>query len=217
MSFAWSYTAVSMFEQCPKKYFHIKVKKDVKDDDSSFAGEGKIIHDALKKRVIDAKPLPIELRYLEKMAAKFANASGEKRGELQLAINAEFQPTTWFGTDVWCRAIIDLLVVKQTTHAIVVDWKTGKKKDEWDQIKLSAAVLSCFMPEVTDFTLTYAWTKSKELSPPVTMQKEHMLDVWSDFHPRVQEIIRATKTTTFPAQKSGLCAYCPVKSCPNHP
>jgi len=216
MSFAWSYTAVSMFELCRKKYYHIKVKKDVKDEDSSFSGEGKLIHDSLKKRVIDKTPLPIELRYLEKMAAKFANADGEKRGELQLALTEGYAPTTWFGKNVWVRAIIDLLIVKGT-HAIIIDWKTGKVRDEWDQIKLSAAVLSQFMPEIEDFTLTYVWTAHAHVSPPITMKKEHMVNVWADFQPRIGEIIEATKTTTFPAEPNPLCKWCPVKSCPSHP
>lgn len=216
MKLAWSYTALSMFEQCKKKYFHLKVKKDVSDDDSAFAGEGKLIHDSLKKRVIDGVALPIELRHLEKMAKKFADTQGEKRGELQLALTETYEPTTWFGKDVWVRAIIDLLVIKGT-HALIIDWKTGKKKDEWDQIKLSAAVLSQFMPEITDFTLTYVWTASRQISTPLTMKKEHMVNVWSDMQPRVQEIVDAMATTTFPAEPSPLCKWCPVKQCPNHP
>jgi CRISPR/Cas system-associated exonuclease Cas4 (RecB family) len=215
-NFAWSYTALTMFELCRKKYFHIKVAKDVKDDDSQFAGEGKLIHDSLKKRVIDAVPLPIELRYLEAMAAKFANAKGEKRGELQLALTNNYAPTTWFGKSVWVRVIIDLLVVNGT-HALIVDYKTGKRREDWDQMKLAAAVLSQFMPEIEDFTATYIWTKSQEVSPPLTMKKEHMADVWSDFQPRIEEILEAAKTTTFPAEPNPLCKWCPVKQCPHHP
>lgn len=215
MSFAWSYTAVDMFELCNKKYYHIKVLKDVKDEDSQFAGDGKAIHDGLYRRVIHAKPLPIELRYLEPMAKKFADSAGEKRGELQLALNENLRPTTWFGQDTWVRAIIDILVIKGS-HAIIVDYKTGKRKDNWDQIKLSAAVLSQFMPEIEDFTLTYAWTKTRELTPPLTMKKQHMADVWADFYPRVQAILDAMKTTTFPAESNPLCKWCPVTSCPHN-
>jgi hypothetical protein len=29
---AWSYSSIKTFEQCPKKYFHLKVVKDVKDE-----------------------------------------------------------------------------------------------------------------------------------------------------------------------------------------
>lgn len=215
MSFAWSYTALVMFELCRKKYYHLKVAKDFKDDDSAFSGEGKIIHDALKKRVLEGKPLPIELRYLEKMAKKFADApADEKRGELQLALRDDYSPTTWFGKDVWVRAIIDLLIIKGN-KAIIVDWKTGKKKDEWEQLKLAAAVLSQFMPEIDEFVLTYVWTKTNNMSKPLTMRKKHMPNVWSDLLPRVQEIIEATKTTTFPAEPNPLCKWCPVKSCPH--
>ena len=28
---AWSYSSIKTFDQCPKKYFHLKVIKDVKD------------------------------------------------------------------------------------------------------------------------------------------------------------------------------------------
>lgn len=207
-----------MFEQCPKKYFHIRVAKDAKDDDSQFAGEGKFIHDSLKKRVIDGKPLPIELRYLESVAKPFAEAKGEKRGELQLAITENFEATAWNDWDgAWCRAVIDLLILPTPTSAIIVDWKTGKRKDEFDQIKLSAAVLSCAMPEIETFKLTYVWTKNKQMTPPLTMRKEDMQAVWSDYMARLNDIHQATKTTSFPAVQSGLCAYCPVKQCPHHP
>lgn len=215
VAFSWSYTAVDMFELCRKKYYHLKVAKDVKDDDSSFAGEGKFIHDSLKKRVIDGVPLPIELRYLEKMAKKFADTPcDEKRGELQLALKEDYSPTTWFGKETWVRAIIDLLIVKGNT-AIIVDWKTGKEKDEWGQLKLAAAVLSQYMPEIDHFRLTYAWTKTQRISKPLTMGKEHMVNVWSDFQPRLLAIAEALKTTTFPAEPNGLCGWCPVKSCPH--
>ena len=32
----WSYSAIKMFEQCQRKYFHLKVKKDYKEP---FGGE----------------------------------------------------------------------------------------------------------------------------------------------------------------------------------
>lgn len=203
-----------MYEQCAKKYYHIKVAKDAKDADSQWAGDGKDIHDALKKRVIDNKPLPLNLRHMEKMAAKFANAKGEKYGELQFALNEQYEPVDWFAKDAWVRAIIDLLIINGK-HALLVDWKTGKVKEEYDQIKLSAAVLAQQMPELEEFSLAYVWTKHRKISP-LTMRREHMADVWADYLPRVQAIKDALKTTDFPADPSGLCGWCPVTQCPHH-
>lgn len=217
MKFAWSFSALSTYRQCAKKYFHLRVAKDVKDDDSQFAGEGKLIHDALKKRVIGDVALPIELRHLEKMAAKLANARGEKRGELQLAINADFEPVDWFAKDAWCRAIIDLLILPKPDTALIIDYKTGKRKDEFEQLKLCAAVLSAFMPEIEHFKLVYLWTKSRQMTPPLVMEKHHMQGVWSDVMPQLDEIAAAMRTTSFPATQSPLCGWCPVKQCPHHP
>jgi len=28
----WSFSAIKLFEQCPRKYYHLKIKKDFKDE-----------------------------------------------------------------------------------------------------------------------------------------------------------------------------------------
>jgi len=213
-AFAWSFSALDVFEVCRKKYYHLKVKKDVKDADSTASQDGKFIHDAMKKRVIDGVPLPIKLRQHEKLAKRFADSKGEKHGEMQLALNKKFEPRDWFAKDVWVRAILDLLIVRGTT-AVLVDWKTGKRKERYDQLRLAAAVLSRYMPEIEEFVLVFVWLKDGEVSDPVTIKKSEMRSVWIEFLPRVKEITDAIKTTTFPATESGLCGWCPVTSCPH--
>lgn len=213
-AFAWSFSVLDMFEVCRKKYWHLKVEKDVKDSDSQASQDGKFVHEAMRARVIDGVPLPIKLRQHEKLAKRFADAKGEKHGEMQLALNKKFEPRDWFAKDVWVRAILDLLIVRGKT-AVLVDWKTGKRKERYDQLQLSAAVLSRYMPEIEKFVLVFVWLKDGEVSDPVTLTKKEMRNVWTEFLPRVQAITDAIKTTTFPATKSGLCGWCPVTSCPH--
>lgn len=203
-----------MYELCPKKYYHIKVAKDAKDADSAWSGDGKFIHDSLKKRVCDDVPLPIELRYLEPMAGRFADAPGLKSGELQLALDADFVPCDWFDRRTYVRAIIDLLIVNGTT-ATIIDWKTGKVKENFDQIKLSAAVLSKQLPEIKTFKLAYVWTKHRHVSP-MTLEASDMPAVWANYLERVKEIEEALLTTTFPAEPNPLCKWCPVLQCPHN-
>ncbi len=203
-----------MYEQCGKKYYHLKVAKDVKDVFGSEDGnEGDLIHKALFKRVTRGDPLPLPFRQFEKTAARFAEAPGEKHGELKLALNREFHPTDFFASDVYIRAILDLLIVR-SKHAIVVDWKTGKVKPGFTQLAMSAAVLSQYMPELETFDLAYVWLKHKNISQQ-HYTKPELLQVWSELIPRANKIEEAIKTTNFPAKPSGLCGYCPVKQCPN--
>ena len=46
---AWSYSSLKTFEQCPKKYYHLKVAKDVKDKGSSAMFYGNEVHKAAEQ------------------------------------------------------------------------------------------------------------------------------------------------------------------------
>lgn len=211
---AWSFSVLSMFEQCRKKYYHIKIQKDAKDSNSSFSNEGKEIHKAMFNRVIKGTPLPLPIRHLEKWGKRFADAPFDDRhGEMQMCLNNKFEPVDWFAPDAWVRAIVDLLIIRGDT-AIIVDWKTGKKRIDWTQLQLTAAVLSRLMPEIKNFKLVFVWLKSSEVSS-MELELADIKSVWMTLLPRVKEIEQAKLTTSFPATESGLCRYCPVSQCPH--
>lgn len=216
--FAWSYSALMNFELCPKKYYHVNfLPKDhpdkAKDEDSSFAADGKFIHDAMKARVIDGKQLPLNLRYMEKAAAKFAAAPGEKHGEMKLALNRNFEPCDYFDKKTYVRVVIDLAIVQGKT-AVVVDWKTGKVKDDPTQMALTAAVLSRWMPEIETFKTVFVWLAHNDATPKSYVPADFTA-VWNNLLPRANKIEDARKTTSFPARENGLCGWCPVRSCPH--
>ena len=209
----WSYSVLSMFEQCPKKFYHLKIARDIKDSDSSFSSEGKEIHDAMFQRVIKGKPLPLPIRQYEKIAARFADSKGEKYGEMKMCLNNKFEPVDWFAKDAWVRAIVDLLIVRDNT-AIIVDWKTGKKRLDWTQLQLTAAVLSRLMPEIENFKLVFAWLRNSEFSTE-DIKRGEIKGIWAGLLPRVKLIEQSKATTSFGAKESGLCRYCPVTTCPH--
>lgn len=211
--FAWSYSALTTYELCPKKYYHLNVAKDVKDEDSSWSADGKVIHDAMKKRVCDKIALPLNLRHYEKVAKKFADASGTKYGEMKLALNRKFEPVDYFAPDTWVRVIIDLAII-QGNKAVVVDWKTGKVKDDPTQNALTAAVLAQWMPELESFKTVFVWLQSQELTPKDYTPAD-LLNLWNGLLPRVAKMEEARKTTNFPAIEGRLCGYCPVTKCPH--
>ena len=214
--FAWSYSALSRYENCPKQYYHINVAKDVKDEygDSEAGAEGNAIHLALYKRVVKDHPLPLPYRQYERTAARFSAVPGEKHGELKLALNRDFEPTDFFASDVYLRAIVDLLIVNGS-HAFVIDWKTGKVKPEFTQLSMSTAVLAQYMPELTNFTMMFVWLKHKNVSVE-KITRDELKAVWTNLIPRATRIEEALKTTTFPAKVGGLCGYCPVTACPHN-
>lgn len=215
---AYSFSTLDMYDTCPKKLYHIKVAKDTKDEDSSYSADGKAIHDALYRRVIFGAPLPIPLRHMEKIAAKYSAIPGDKQGELKFALDDELSPVGFFDKTVQWRAIMDLLIANGN-RALLVDWKTGKPKEGFAQLKLAAAVVSRHMPEIEHFTCAYVWVNHASVPPSTfTMKKEHMRAVWADNFEKVREIEKALKTTTFPATPGDPfpCKWCPVIHCPHN-
>lgn len=216
---AWSFSALSTYETCPKKFYHLKIAKDFKDGDSEAAAEGKEIHEALFRAVIQGEKLPIKLRRLQKLVDSYRQA-GDKaddiQGELKLCLSPEFEPVDWFNKRAWVRAVVDLLLIKGS-KAILVDYKTGKRRDDFSQLELSAAILSRYMPEIEEFHLTFEWLRDNERSllPDGPLRKSDMKQVWLKFLPKVNEIEEARAVTEFPAKPSGLCGWCPVTSCPH--
>jgi hypothetical protein len=178
---------------------------------------GKLVHKALELRVGKGKPMPLNLKHLEKYAKLLADVTGIKLTEQQLAIDNMFNPSDWFSKETWCRAILDLAIVKGS-HAIVFDYKTGRIKDDFTQLRLAGVLLMLHEPEIQTIELCYLWTKEKK----ITRDEKHLTrndikTVILELMPRIKKYETAHRTESFPARPGFLCKkYCPVKSCPYH-
>lgn len=214
---AWSYSRLDGFETCPKKFWHLNVRKDVPFEETEAMRYGKLVHKALEHRVGKNKPLPLNMRYLEKYAAALSGATGEKLTEQQLAIDASFEPCDWFSKETWCRAIVDLAIVNGP-KAVIFDYKTGKIKDDFTQLRLAAVLLMLHMPEIQKVDLAYLWTKEKKITRyESTLTRDDIKNVVLELMPRIKKYERAHRTESFPARPGFLCKkYCPVVACPHH-
>jgi hypothetical protein len=212
---AWSYSRLNNFETCPKQFYHLNVAKDVKQVQSDAMRYGSEVHKAIELRIAKGKDLPLHLKHLEPIVAKFANVKADVLVEQQLALNVNMAPTGWFDTDVWCRAIIDYAAVNGD-HALVVDWKTGKMSDDFTQQKVAAAIFLMFFPNVNTVDMMYYWLKDKKHTVE-TLHREDIKHVWTRLQKRIQKYTRAHTENEFPARPSGLCKkFCPVTACPHH-
>ena len=212
---AWSFSRLNNYEICPKKFWHTSVRKDVREGEGEAMRYGKLVHKALEKRVAKSTILPDNLRHLERYAKLLADAEGEKLTEMQLAIDNMFNPSDWFSKETWCRAILDLAIVKDA-HALVIDYKTGKISDDFTQLRLAGIMLMLHKPEIQTVELGYLWTKDKKLTRDDTcLTRADIKRVISDLMPRIKKYEAAHRTESFPARPGFLCKrYCPVKSCP---
>lgn len=212
--FTWSFSNLDLYETCGKKYYHLRVVKDVKDTGNHASNYGFEAHKHFENRMMKHKPLPLDLKHHEKFLAKLEAAKGEGLGEQKLALNRNFESTGFFDSDVWVRGIVDYTKFNGS-HLVVVDYKFGKMKDSFDQLDLMVAILFAYMPELETATGMFYWAKEKKVTSKKYVRND-TVDIWSRFIKRVAAMEDDWKTTNFPAKPNYLCKrYCPVKKCPH--
>lgn len=205
----WSYTMLTSFETCPRKFMFTKVTKEVTEDFGPAAGEGIKIHNALEKYGTGQAALPSQYEQFKPIVDKVLASKGEKRFEYKFGITQSLQPTRFFGSDVWYRGALDVTVIRGS-HGIVLDWKNGKRKSDIDQLKLFAAAAFSLFPAFETVTTGYVWLTANKVDPE-TFTKDDAPKIWQEFAIRVHRLENALATNNFPPNPSGLCKkYCPV-------
>ena len=209
MSFAWSYSQLTSFETCPRRYYLLSVAKTVKEPQSDELLYGNRVHKAMENRLKTGEPLPGSMMTLEPYAQAVIAKPGQRLVEQKYAITDNFEQTTWFAKDVWARSVADAIVINGDKLA-VLDWKTGNKKPDSAQLRMSAAMMFHIYPYVQTVTTAFVWLKDKDITSE-TLTRNDLPEVWADLLPRVKRLEIARAENKFPPKPSGICRkWCPV-------
>ena len=209
---AHSYSSIKMFENCPKRYYHQRITKEVTDTGSDATRHGERIHADLEHRLINQKPLTYDTEQYEVLCQtiEVLATGGELHAERQLCLNENLTPTSWYAKDAWLRSILDVLILKDD-EAIVMDWKTGKRRPDFTQLQLFALQVFKHFPEIKSVKSSFVWLRDMEMDTEVfTVDKTNLM--WADMLSRIERIQQSLDNDNWPAKPSGLCNWCPAKN-----
>ena len=211
----WSYSSLTAYETCPRRYYHTRVAKDIVEPETQALTWGNAVHKALELRAKENKPLPTGMEHWEPLIAKIIGAGGEVFTEKQIALTKTFTPCDWFGPEVWVRGVVDIGVVRGPL-LVALDYKTGKPKHDSDQLELFAALLMAVYPECDTVKTGFLWLKTNGVDQ-ARFERGDLPNIWNKFLPRVKALEEAHRTSTWPVRPSGLCRnWCPCKQCPHN-
>lgn len=215
-SFKWSHSRLAAYETCPRRHQEVDLLKRFVEAPSAAMQFGSDVHKALELFCRDGTPIPAALRTYQEVADTVVALPGDKFYELKLGLRRDFSPCEFFDPKVWFRCVVDVLTITGD-KGLVVDYKTGKKKDDKAQLLLNAAAIFAHFPEVDKLAVAFWWiTKDRSLTP-AKYERADLPSIWSKFLPRVQRYEKAVKDDRFFPNPSGLCRnYCPVKTCTFH-
>jgi len=150
---AWSFSSIKTFDQCPKKYYHLKVAKDYEENfETEAILYGNEFHKAAEeyvKGVVDN--LDPRFEYAEGALNRLKGMKGEKLCEHKMGLTANLDPCGFFDSNVWFRGVVDLAILdRESGIARVIDYKTGKSAKYADKGQLELMALAIFkhFPEI---------------------------------------------------------------------
>jgi len=146
---AWSYSSITLFHQCPKKYHHLRVVKDVVEPKTEHLLYGEQLHKAAELFIQDGTPLPEQFLFILPYLEKLKSIEGQKLCEYKMGITDGGKPCGFFDQDVWWRGIADLVVLSDKT-AYIIDYKTGRNAKYADTKQLDFLAMATFahFPEI---------------------------------------------------------------------
>lgn len=218
--FAWSWSALSSFETCAYRHYLVKIIKAYAEATNPKMLEGQKFHKACELRLGRKKRLPDNMQQYEPIMHKLESAAvgGVLTTEKKIGLTRDLHECDYFAPDVWLRTVIDLQIDKGS-RSLIVDYKTGKVKEGYDQLSLSAAVKFAITPETERVDTAYMWFEANQLDKE-TFVREDTAGIWENILPRVTKLERAIETGVFPKMPSGLCrggrngeVYCPCENC----
>ncbi len=212
-SLAWSYSALTSFETCPRRHYLTRIAKQVVEPESDAIKWGNRVHGALEAYLLHGAALPVGMEQFKPLADKI-KAKGSEPGadiaaERKVCLNDSYKPVAYFAKDAWVRGVLDLSV-KKGSKLFVGDWKTGKPKPDSHQLKLFAALAMESDPDVNEVVTAFIWLQPGTLTID-RFTREDLAEIWQEFIPRVARLQHAVTANNFPPRPSGLCrSYCPV-------
>lgn len=215
----FSYSSITTFEKCAKKYHHTRVLKDVEDKAGPEAQYGTDFHTSAEQFIRDDAPMPGRFKAMEPLVSRMKALPGEQFVELKVGVKrnaeGEAEPCGFFDEDAWYRGIIDFAAVNGV-NGRMVDWKTGKNATYADmrQLDMMAGAMFVLFPKLETIKSALVYVVAGDLIP-----KEHYWEKTEDylgvFNEQLMNLAVAEQTGVWNPNPTPLCGWCPVKTCPH--
>lgn len=205
----WSYSRLTSYETCPRRFFLTSVSKQVAEPQSPQMALGNRVHKAMENYVGGKAAMPPEFADYSGIGDRIRATPGNKLLEYKFGVTKDLRPTTFFGKDVWLRGIIDVGVVR-SNEAVLLDYKTGNRKPDADQLRLFAMAGFSLWPHLPTIKTGFLWLKTGQTDRE-TFDRAEQPEIHREFAVRVHRMERSFADDDWPARPSGLCRkHCPV-------
>jgi len=204
---ALSPSSIADFEGCPKRWHEVKILKKYPFVQTESLTYGNDVHEKLEHYTKFQTPLPEHLEYVAPVIDALREGGYVLVAELELGITKDWDPCGFWDKNCFLRGKVDLVAVNQK-QAILIDWKTGKRKPDPFQLQIYGAILYQLL-SLERVDAGFAWLKTQE-SDAYSITAENFPEIVTDIMQRTDKMRQMYEQQDFPARTSPLCCWCPA-------
>ena len=209
-----THTFLANFENCPRKAYHVNIAKDLPREPQTEAMRwGNEVHSALEHAVNARKALPETMAPLQHFVDTLRPLTVQ--AEIKVAIDPNGLPVDFFAKnpEPFARGKVDVLALQPDNHSIgvVIDWKTGKKREDSAELELHAMMLKAARPALKKIIGHYVWLKDNEMGRAHDLSNTAL--TLASLQDKADEMSHQLKMGYMPPRQNPLCGWCPVKKC----
>jgi hypothetical protein len=222
---SWSHSRLGVFESCPlraKLQYIDKIpepERPLPPGKTEHANDrGTRVHEGAELFVKQSVELLPELQAFkpEMLRLREFHRAGKVSMEGEWAYDANWGPIGWSDPKAWLRMKLDALVRTSKTHAVVIDFKTGRKfgneVKHAEQGQLYQLGTFIRYPELETIDVEFWYTDQDDISH-MHYKRDQGMRFFKNFNNRGQAI---TNAQDFPAKPNVFnCRWCPYKGTPH--
>ena len=215
MKYTWSYSGISLFKQCPKKYHRLKVVKDIVEPVQDHLLYGTAVHKAAEDYVRDGVPVPEKYGFIKEQLDALMKIKGDRYCEYEMGLTRDLQPCGFKAEDVWWRGIADLIIV-DGEKAYLVDYKTSKssKYADPEQLELLSLALFKHFPQVKKVKAGLLFVVVKDFVKVEYANDENAGKAWVKWLGVTHTLETCMTNNVWNAKPNFTCrGWCPVTDC----
>jgi hypothetical protein len=200
----WSYSFLSNFDRCPKQAEARYISKSLSYVETEEAVRGTQAHRLIDARLKgESNALPIEYEKYIDWVLRFSRSP---LTEHAIGVTRDWRPVDFYSSDVWGRGKLDCAIVFGN-NAIIIDWKTGKSREDPFELYLQALLLNSIYPTLKVIHGFYIWLKEDYFGRIYDLSETDCMRQWVEW--RMAEIDQSR----WPAKRNPLCKWCTLSVC----
>jgi hypothetical protein len=214
MNYTWSYSSISLFQQCPRKYYHMRVAKDIVEPPQAHLDYGKVVHKAAEDYIGAGTPIPPQYAFIQEHLDPLKDLPGEKYCEYEMGLTKDFKPCAFKAEDAWFRGIADLLIINGD-KARIIDYKTGKSSQYADtkQLELLALLVFKHFPQVKTIKCGLMFLVAQDLVR-AEFNAEQQPEAWQKWLPEIERLEKSYESDMWNPKPNFTCRkFCAVVDC----